>query len=358
MLDAHRFRPFDVHAHTGTDIDGSERTSIEHLEDLERIDGRSAIFPLCVDAGYAAENLRVIEECRQHPDRLFPFARFNPHTDSAREAARAVELGARGFKLHPRGEAFLLDHPNVSAILGVASEARLPTVIHAGRGVGSFGPIVVELAARHRGCPIILAHAGISDLAWLWRVMPEHPNIFFDTAWWNPADLVALFSLVPPSRVLHGSDAPYGDVELNLLVTLRCGLAAGLSTEQLDLVLGGQLERVLNGMGPVDCGPAAPAAIERSVSAARVSTFLAAAGGCLLGGGNPTEMLALGRLAVDPAAEDPDERLVAELIELIDLSCPKDTTNALVMALTISATSGVRLPTVSVRQRTRQLVPA
>ena len=62
---------------------------------------------------------------------------------------------------------------------------------------------------------LILAHAAISDLAWLWRVMPEHPNLFVDTAWWNPADLIALFTLAPPTQILWASDSPVraaGDV--------------------------------------------------------------------------------------------------------------------------------------------------
>ncbi len=33
--------PFDVHAHTGADIDGTTRSSEEHLRDLEAVGGRS-----------------------------------------------------------------------------------------------------------------------------------------------------------------------------------------------------------------------------------------------------------------------------------------------------------------------------
>lgn len=68
--------------------------------------------------------------------------------------------------------------PNVKAIVAVAAEAKAPVLIHAGAGVGSFGSTIVELAAGHRQCPIILAHAGISDLSWLSRVVPDQPNLF------------------------------------------------------------------------------------------------------------------------------------------------------------------------------------
>ena len=35
-------------------------------------------------------------------------------------------------------------------------------------------------------------------------------NLFFDTAWWNTADQLALFSLIPPGQILFASDTPYG----------------------------------------------------------------------------------------------------------------------------------------------------
>ena len=60
------------------------------------------------------------------------------------------------------------------------------------------------------GMRLILAHAGICDLAWIWRAAPDHPNLFFDTSWWSPSDLLALFALVAPGQILMASDAPYG----------------------------------------------------------------------------------------------------------------------------------------------------
>ena len=337
--------PFDVHAHTGADIDGTVRSSEEHVADLAAVDGRSVVFPLCVTTGYRAENERVIAEAHRYPERLVPFARLDPKVDSAAAASDALAAGARGFKLHPRGEDFRMEHPSVEAILGVAAEAGVPILVHAGRGVGSLGPVLTKLAARHRSCPIILAHAGISDLAWLRGVIGDHPNLFFDTAWWNPTDLLALFSLVPPGQILHGSDAPYGDVELNLVITLRCGLAAGLSAEQLALVTGGQLERLVRGTSPAFAGPApgAPVCAPRPADA-RVAAFLTAAGGALLGGGDPHEMLELALLAIEPSNDGTppgEDDLIQELLQPIDRTQPTATRNALALALTLSATPGV-----------------
>jgi uncharacterized protein len=333
--------PFDVHAHTGLDVDGTARSCEEHVADLERLGARSAIFPLCVATGYDAENRRVLAECRRDPDRLVPFARIDPRAPGPGAAARdALAAGAVGLKLHPRGEAFAIDHPGVDEVVAAASAARVPLVVHAGRGVGSFGAPLLELARRHRGCRIVLAHAGISDLGWLWRDLDDHPNLFFDTAWWNPADLLALFALVPPGRILWGSDAPYGEVDVGLAIALRCARAAGLSDDALALVVGGQLDALLAGDEPVDAGPA-PAPREPALSPieARALSALTGLGGCMIGGGDVAELFALARLAVAPLRDGGDAvgALVADLFEEIARS-PADAQSALVLALTLAAT--------------------
>lgn len=340
-LGATGIRPFDVHSHTGVDLDGSARRAEEQVRDLAPFDGRSVIFPLCVADGYGPENQRVIEECRRHPERLVPFARLDPKVSGAPAAAAALGAGARGFKLHPRGEDFRLDHPNVDTIFAVAAAARVPVLIHAGTGVGSFGRTLVDLAGRHRECPIVLAHAGVSDLAWLWRVVPEHPNLFFDTAWLVPADLLALFALVPPGRILYGSDAPYMDVELLLAMTLRCARFSGLSKEAIALVAGGQLEALLAGEPAIDAGPApGPAAAALSPGEVRIASLLSGAGGCMLGGGDPSQTLELALLAVndDPFGDSPHP--LAALIERSRSGSP-EAIPALVLALTLAMTPGV-----------------
>ena len=122
----------------------------------------------------------------------------------------ASTAGARGIKLHPRAERFALDHPALERVFALADERRLPVLVHAGRGIPALGRTRSRPPGAHPGLRLILAHAGISDLAWIWREAPDHPNLFFDTSWWSPADLQALIALVPPGQVLMASDAPYG----------------------------------------------------------------------------------------------------------------------------------------------------
>ena len=277
------------------------------------------IFPLCVEGGYESDNRRVREEAAASAGRLVPFARLDPRCEGRGEARREIEAGSRGIKLHPRAEAFRLDHPAVDGIVAAAAEAEVPVLIHAGTGVGSFGATVTRLAGRHRRCPLILAHAGISDLSWLWAELPDHPNIYFDTAWWTPADLLAMFALVPPGRILYASDAPYMSPPLGLAITLRCALQAGLSPDALELVAGRQLEALLAGSVPITGGPApGPAAGTGTPTGRRVAAALTAAGGAMLGGGDPQRMLEMAAIAtagdVGGAGREIDPR-IPQLVE-------------------------------------------
>jgi predicted TIM-barrel fold metal-dependent hydrolase len=336
---------FDIHSHTGVDVDGTVRTAAEHLDALAAVGGRSAIFPLCVTDGYEPENRRVVAECEGSAGVLVPFARLDPRTSGAADAEAALAAGARGFKLHPRAEDFRLEHPNVDAIAGIAAEARVPVLIHAGVGVGSLGSPIVELAERHRECPLILAHAAVSDLVWLGPVAAEHPNVYFDTSWWNPSDLLALFALVPPGQILFGSDEPYMDLELVLAISLRCARFAGLDDDALRIVFGGQAETLLSGGASLDAGPTpGPAGGALSPLEERLAVLLAGAGGAMLGGGDPSRMLELAQVAVGSGDPTGPGGAGAEISALIDEARggSPDAPWAMAMALTLALTSGAR----------------
>ena len=200
---------------------------------------------------------------------------MNPHDGALAEAERALAAGARGIKLHPRAEEFTLDHPDIRSLAALAHERELPILIHAGRGIPALGAHAVQLAGEFPGARLILAHAGICDLSWIWRVAADHPNLLFDTAWWMPADLQALFSLVPPGQILFASDAPYGATAMSAVFQLRSALQVGLSAEQIHSIASGQSLRIAAGE---PLAPAGPAVGEREraphVLLERVSAFV------------------------------------------------------------------------------------
>jgi predicted TIM-barrel fold metal-dependent hydrolase len=312
---------FDAHCHTGfNDPDGFSASAEQIIAGLDSVGHRHAlIFSSADPAGYTDANDRVLAEAAASGGRLKALARLDPHADAAAEAERCLEAGAVGFKFHPRAENFQMHEPGVEEVVAIADKRKLPIMIHAGRGIPALGEDTVVLARRYPGARLILAHAGISDLAWIWRDARELPNLFFDTAWWNTADLLAMYALVPPGHILYASDMPYGHAAFNGLALMRCGLAVGLSPEVLAEIAGGQLTRILAGDEPLDLGPApGPPQTPQPPNAPRVLGHLTGALSRTMGQGDPTEPLALARLACDVPADDPEYPLLSRVAAMIE----------------------------------------
>jgi hypothetical protein len=313
-------RIFDCHTHVGcADPDGSCFGADELVEALDLVDGRAVLFPLAEPGGYRDANDRILAAADAADGRLVAFCRVDPHNGSAAELERAVDRGAAGIKLHPRAERFGLDDPALQQIFGFASERRLPVIVHAGRGIPSLGRDALQLARAYPRVPLILAHAAIADLAWIWREAGGQPNLLFDTAWWNTSDQLALFAHIPPGQILFASDTPYGRTIAAASVVIRAALAAGLTSDQIAMVAGGQLERLLAGLEPLDIGPApASPAAGPGPLLERVHTFLVAAAARLTAGYPADEYLELARLACELPSEHPDAAVAGSVRELLD----------------------------------------
>jgi hypothetical protein len=312
-------RLFDAHTHLGgNDPDGWQCVPGELLEALALVDGRAAVFPLMEPDGYRAANDAVVAAADASEGRLVPFCRVDPGTEPVRELERCLAAGARGVKLHPRAERFDLRHAGVAEVFAVAAERRLPVTIHSGLGIPSLGRDALALAERFPQAPLILAHVGVTDLAWIWRHLDGHPSVFFDSAWWNPADHLALFALVPPGRILLGSDAPFGTPAAAAIVAIRCALQAGLTAAQVESVAGGQFERLVAGQEPLDLGPAPGPPPGRAPLVERVFTLLVAALARMLEGRAAEGLVQLARLGCEVEGNDRDAQVLHDVAELLD----------------------------------------
>ncbi len=316
-----RLELFDAHTHLGqNDPDGMSQTLAQLLDVLGAARARGAfVFPMHEPDGYRPANDMVIAAARESGGLLTPFCRVKPGVDALAEAERALAAGAKGIKLHPRAEQFTLDHPDVRSLAALAHERALPILIHAGRGIPALGAHAVQLAQEYPNARVILAHAAICDLSWIWRVAPDHPNLLFDTAWWMPADLQALFSLVPPGQILFASDAPYGATAMSGVFQLRVALQAGLSGDQIRCIASGQSLRLAAGE-PLQCAGPAVGERERAphVLLDRLSEFvMLGAIATMRGGDGGPEMLALARLACDVPDEIDDAPVFAVIRNLL-----------------------------------------
>jgi uncharacterized protein len=316
---------FDAHTHIGqNDPDGRKATAEEILGGLDAAHHqRALVFAMHEPDGYRAANDASLAAAAGSGGRLQALARVAPNLDGAlEEAQRCLEAGARGFKLHPRSDAFGLPHPVVEEVVALAHEARAPVLFHAGRGIPHLGESVVELARRYPGARLILAHAGISDLGWIAEFSPELPNLFFDTAWWNVADQLQMYTTIPPGQILYASDMPYGPGLLAAFVFMRVARAVGHQPEVLRSIAGEQLARVVAGEEPIDAGPApgVHAVGERVIEAERVVSYCAAALQVGFRGMDPAEPIALARLACRTSRDGDVRRLLTYVDGLLEIA--------------------------------------
>ncbi len=87
-------------------------------------------------------------------------------------------------------------------------------LVHAGRGIPALGRDALVLAERFERARIILAHAAISDLSWLWAHLREHPNLLVDTS--DGAEMLALARLA----ATVAPDAPQAEMCAAILALL------------------------------------------------------------------------------------------------------------------------------------------
>src|SRR6266545_1474207 len=96
-----------------------------------------------------------------------------------------------------------------------------PIRIHGGRGLPPIADNLARLIETYPEAQLIIAHAGIADLAALAERFAGKAGVFFDTSVWSPIDLLSLYHLVSPEQVVYASDYPYGQQPSSLLIGLR-----------------------------------------------------------------------------------------------------------------------------------------
>src|SRR5690349_17828658 len=346
----------DAHTHIGAnDPDGVKQTADELLASLVHIPARAVVFPMHEPDGYPPANDRVLEATAASAGRLFAYCRVDPRADAVAEARRCLDAGARGIKLHPRAEQFTLSEPAVRELVALAHEQRAPVLIHAGRGIPALGRDTVRLSGEFPDARLILAHAAISDLAWLWRVLPDHPNLLIDTAWWDPADMMALFTLVRPANILWASDSPYGLPLPSAVMHLRLAVQAGLGADAIRSIAGRQMQRVLDGEDLIDAGSAPRAARPIDPLLERVVSHAAQAIARSFARADPSEPVALTKLACGVGEDGDRAGVFAAVMGLLEAYEENLTTlepgqrispatRLLVAAMTVARTPDVPLP--------------
>ncbi len=325
LEEVQRLRPadaevIDAHTHLGLDEDGRSLTLEQLLAQLDAAGARRAcVFPLHDPErrpSYRLPNDRVLRWASESEGRLVPFCRLDPAEGPLAEAERSLEAGARGIKLHPRAQDFVFDGGDMDDVFKLAESAKVPVLIHAGRGLPPLADGLVDLALRHPGAVLILAHGAICDQGILTSRLADHPGVLYDISCFFPIDVIELFARVPAERIVFASDPPYGMPATTLYMALRVAHQAGLDEMTTRGLLGATMAGLLDGEGlPPVAPPRRQDTIELSGRLARVYGYASLVGPALFTGAIEQAQAML-EMAI-ASCRDPEPGSVGEALEKI-----------------------------------------
>jgi hypothetical protein len=265
---------------------------------------------------YRLPNDRVLTWAGESEGRLIPFCRLDPAEDAVTEGERALAAGARGIKLHPRAQAFGFESAEMGQIFALAGEAKVPILIHAGRGMPPIADGLADLALRHPDVVLILAHGAICDQGVLTSRLADHPGVLYDISCFFAIDVLELFARVPAERIVFASDPPYGLSASSLYMALRAAAYMGLDETATRALLGQTMADLVDGRGlPAIEPPRRGPTITLSGRLARVYGYGSLTGPALFGGlmepATATLEMALA------ACRDPEAGDVGEALDVI-----------------------------------------
>jgi uncharacterized protein len=273
---------FDAHTHVGNDIDGMQGSGPELVGIMDDY-GISRAFTFCLDEpdrhpAFRAANDRTLATAAASDGRLIPFVRLDLNETPLEEATRCLDAGARGIKLHPRAQGFTATDERLGPVFELAAERRVPILIHGGRGLPPIAEGLSSLVERNPGAVLIIAHAGIADLAGLAESLGGQRGVVFDTSTWSPVDLLDFHRRVPPEQLAYASDYPYGQQPSSLLIALKTAVCSGFSEDALRAMLAGIANAIADGQElPEPTRPVGASELRQPLQLARIHQYLSMA---------------------------------------------------------------------------------
>lgn len=260
---------FDQHVHVGLRPVRSTTASNSYLPDelIANMDANGVDmvvgFPKAnPHTDYRAENERIIASMKQHPNRIVAFARINPYfrDKAVADIKDYTTMGVRGLKIHPIRDFSgnrVNDPELMFPIIDAAQQANLLVLVHSGEWWNCSPSLIADLARNFPKTNFVMAHsAGFGGHQEAIAVARHQDNLYVDTASNGYPDITSnVVRALGPERVLYGSDhptQPFG-FELGKIVKY-----ASLTSEQLDLILGKNLARLLG----IQATPSAPTTMD------------------------------------------------------------------------------------------------
>lgn len=250
------WRIIDAHAHLGPweafYIPTPDAAAMVAMNERLGIGLTGLASNMAIDSDYARGNDLTAQAVRSFPGRLFGYVVPHPrYADGVLPELRRGfdELGLRAIKLHPGVHNYSILEPACADIWRFAEERRAFVLSHTWEGDERCRPKAFgQLAEEHPAVCFVLGHsgggpAGRREAA---EAARAHGNIYLEICGSRlmGADVEYLVGEVGAERVLFGTDSPWIDPRF----TLGKVAYANLSDEQLRLILGENMGRLLHGL--------------------------------------------------------------------------------------------------------------
>jgi predicted TIM-barrel fold metal-dependent hydrolase len=240
----------DCHIHYGPQ-GGIHITDDQIIEAMDRYGIEKALMSstAAIVGDVKEGNDGVARMMKAHPDRIIGYCVPNPFRAPLDELKRCIDLGFRGVKLHPYWSGCPLDNRMLLPVYEEAQRRRMPLLFHSGGSLTSpdfrftTPEMIVRMAKKYPSVSFIVGHMGLERWLDLVNAAPQAENVYLDITMSIPdVERVEMaVEAVGAERVLFGSDLPL----LNPAVPIGLVEECGLSVKEKDLILGGNMERVL-----------------------------------------------------------------------------------------------------------------
>ncbi|GAP15812.1 predicted metal-dependent hydrolase of the TIM-barrel fold [Longilinea arvoryzae] len=224
-------------------------------EDMLRVMDHLSIARSCISSHLAISgdwytgNRLTAQAVQQYPDRFIGYVVVSPNEPELAEdeMRRAFdEWGFKGIKLVPDTHLQPIGGPGYQPVFEFASKRDAFVLVHTYHSSHFDDPqLFGEVAGRYPDVPILMVHSGALPAGFNGAIdlVKKHPNLYLDisgsfiTGEW----IRRMVLMAGADRVLYSSDQPFIDPRYSLGRLLF----AGLSKQDLSLVLGGNIRRLL-----------------------------------------------------------------------------------------------------------------
>jgi len=239
----------DGHTHVGEWPHGANYDDVDEMAaGAAAVMDANGVDAACVMGGgymwngtdYRLGNDILIELTRRMPERIIPFAHFNPNDDAEAilaELERVYAAGVRCIKLLNAYQNYPGDGPNLMALYRFADTHNMLILDHSWTRQE-----ITRIASEFPGTDLIFGHYG----RWQDEILAEHPNVYANI--WGLGSLGFLergVRHVGPEKFLYGSDAFMNPISVGIGLVVY----ADIPDEHKRLILGRTQARLLDKVG-------------------------------------------------------------------------------------------------------------